>query len=258
MMCSVREMELGDDHDGIIEAPAEAKVGDPIAGWLGADDPVVDFEVTPNRPDTNGVNGVARDLASASLGKLITPHAGTRSRAHLNRPQKIGHAFPGRRGRTPAPHFAGRYVKGVKNGPSPQNGCRTSYARSASGLSMRLSMSRTTCFLRPRATATRLRCGQAEGGNSRPPMVANGESYLAHSTVRNMKLDETMTVIADDNGVLRTFGGIMGGEDDGVHGGNRQMFFIECAYFDPSAYQPKRGANYRHCFRCALPLRARR
>jgi phenylalanyl-tRNA synthetase beta chain len=63
MMCSARELELGDDHDGIIEAPGDAEIGAPVAAVLGADDPAIDFEVTPNRPDTNGVGGVARDRA---------------------------------------------------------------------------------------------------------------------------------------------------------------------------------------------------
>ena len=72
MMCSARELEMGDDHDGIIEAPADANVGAPVAEVMELNDPVIDFEVTPNRPDTNGINGVARDLAAAGLGRLIT------------------------------------------------------------------------------------------------------------------------------------------------------------------------------------------
>lgn len=69
MMCSARELELGEDHDGIIEAPLSAKIGDPVAAALGATDAVIEFEVTPNRPDTNGVAGVARDLAAAEIGR---------------------------------------------------------------------------------------------------------------------------------------------------------------------------------------------
>ena len=83
MMCSVRELELGDDHDGIIEAPVSAKVGEPVAKVMGANDPVIDFEVTPNRPDTNGVDGVARDLAAAGIGKFISPE-----------PKPVKGAFP--------------------------------------------------------------------------------------------------------------------------------------------------------------------
>ena len=70
MMCSVRELELGDEHDGIIELPADAPVGAAYAGWAGLDDPVIDVNVTPNRQDCMGVHGIARDLAAAGLGTL--------------------------------------------------------------------------------------------------------------------------------------------------------------------------------------------
>src|SRR3954464_2260598 len=70
MMCSVRELELGDEHDGIIELPADAPVGARYADWAGADDPVIDVAITPNRQDCMGVHGIARDLAAAGLGAL--------------------------------------------------------------------------------------------------------------------------------------------------------------------------------------------
>ena len=70
MMCSVRELELGDEHDGIIELPADAPVGASYAEWAGLDDPVIDVNVTPNRQDCMGVHGIARDLAAAGLGTL--------------------------------------------------------------------------------------------------------------------------------------------------------------------------------------------
>ena len=68
MMCSVRELELGDEHDGIIELAADAPVGAAYAAYAGLDDPVIDVAVTPNRPDAMGVRGIARDLAAAGLG----------------------------------------------------------------------------------------------------------------------------------------------------------------------------------------------
>ena len=118
MMCSARELEMGDDHDGIIEAPASAKIGDPVAEIMGVNDPVIDFEVTPNRPDTNGVNGVARDLAAAGLGKLATPEPTVIKGAYPS-PQKVVLDFPADAANA-CPVFAGRYVRGVKNGPSPK------------------------------------------------------------------------------------------------------------------------------------------
>ena len=68
MMCSTRELELGEDHDGIIELPADAPIGTPFADYHGAD-PVFDVAITPNRPDCMGVYGIARDLAAAGLSR---------------------------------------------------------------------------------------------------------------------------------------------------------------------------------------------
>ena len=73
MLCSAAELELSDDHEGIIELPDDASVGVPYARWAGLDDPVIDVAVTPNRPDATGVSGIARDLAAAGIGRLKTP-----------------------------------------------------------------------------------------------------------------------------------------------------------------------------------------
>ena len=70
MMCSVRELELGEEHDGIIELPEDAPVGAAFADFAGLDDPVIDVAITPNRQDAMGVHGIARDLAAAGLGTL--------------------------------------------------------------------------------------------------------------------------------------------------------------------------------------------
>src|ERR1700678_2448236 len=113
MLCSAAELELSEDHDGIIELPDDAPVGVAYARFAGLDDPVIDVAVTPNRPDATGVAGIARDLAAAGLGKFIEP------------------VIPAIPGRYPCPIdirldgsdacrvFAGRLIRGVKNGPSP-------------------------------------------------------------------------------------------------------------------------------------------
>ena len=73
MMCSERELELSDEHDGIIDLPADAPVGNSFAAYAKLDDPVIDINLTPNRPDATGVIGIARDLAASGLGRLKTP-----------------------------------------------------------------------------------------------------------------------------------------------------------------------------------------
>jgi phenylalanyl-tRNA synthetase beta chain len=226
MMCSAREMELGDDHDGIIEAPAQAVVGDPVAGWLGVNDPVIDFEVTPNRPDTNGVNGVARDLAAAGLGKLITPL-----------PQPVKGAFPcaqkiglrfSETTQDACPAFAGRIIKGVQNGPSPQwlqDKLRAIGLRPINAL-----VDITNYMSYDRARPLHVYDADKLNGEIHARLGERGENFLALDG-KEYAVDETMTVIADDNGVLG-LGGVMGGDSTGCTPETTNVF-IECACFDP-------------------------
>src|SRR5689334_16916304 len=111
MLCSGRELELSEESDGILELSDDLAVGAPAAEAFGLE-AVIDFEVTPNRPDWLGVDGIARDLAAAGLGKLktppVTPVAG-------KFPCPIEIRVDGEACRL----FAGRLIKGVKNGPSP-------------------------------------------------------------------------------------------------------------------------------------------
>jgi len=225
MMCSVRELELGDDHDGIIEAPSASKVGDPVAQWLGANDPVIDFEVTPNRPDTNGVNGVARDLAAAGLGKLITP-APASVKGGYPSPQKVELDFP-EGAENACPAFAGRYVRGVKNGPSPQwlqDRLRAIGLRPISAL-----VDITNYLSYDRARPFHVYDADKLNGVVRARLGKTGEKFLALDG-KEYEVDESMCVIADDAAVLG-LGGIMGGEDTGCTEETKNVF-IECAYFD--------------------------
>ncbi|MBV9044981.1 MAG: phenylalanine--tRNA ligase subunit beta, partial [Alphaproteobacteria bacterium] len=113
MMCSSRELLLGDDHDGIIELPAVAKIGDKASVALGLTDPVIEINLTPNRGDCTAVYGVARDLAASGLGRL---REGDLSPVPGKFPSPIKTSVEAK----DAPMFAGRLVRGVKNGPSPQ------------------------------------------------------------------------------------------------------------------------------------------
>ncbi len=226
MMCSVRELEMGDDHDGIIEAPSSARVGDPIAKVMGANDPVIDFEVTPNRPDTNGVNGVARDLAAAGLGKLISPEPKPIKGAYPS-PQKVELDFPAG-SESACSAFAGRYVRGVKNGPSPkwlQDHLRAIGLRPISAL-----VDITNYMSYDRARPLHVFDADKLQGVLRARLGKAGEKFLALDG-KEYEVDETMTVIADDAAVLG-LGGIMGGEDTGCTEETTNVF-IECAYFDP-------------------------
>lgn len=226
MMCSVRELEMGDDHDGIIEAPMEAKVGEPVTKWMGANDPVIDFEVTPNRPDTNGVNGVARDLAAAGLGKLITPEPKS-VKGEFGSPQKIGLHFEADVSDA-CSAFAGRYIRGVKNGPSPawlQDRLRAIGLRPINAL-----VDITNYMSYDRARPLHVYDADKLKGELHARLGKPGEKFLALDG-KEYASDATMTVMADDNGA-QGFGGVIGGEDTGCSEDTVNVF-VECAYFDP-------------------------
>src|ERR1700716_2054502 len=116
MLVSGFELQISDDHDGIIELPDDAPVGQSYAVWAHLDDPVIDINLTPNRPDCTGVHGIARDLAAADMGRFkentVKPVKG-----ELPCPATVRLDF----GATPSlcPAFGLRLVRGVKNGPSP-------------------------------------------------------------------------------------------------------------------------------------------
>ncbi|MEM1420090.1 MAG: phenylalanine--tRNA ligase subunit beta, partial [Pseudomonadota bacterium] len=117
MLCSEREMLLSDDHEGIIDLPADAPLGEKYIDYAGANDPVIEIAITPNRPDALGVYGVARDLAARGIGKLktapIEPVAGT-----FKSPIKV--SLDADVKDEACPLFVGRLIRGVKNGPSPK------------------------------------------------------------------------------------------------------------------------------------------
>ena len=221
MMCSVRELELGDEHDGIIELPEAAPVGQSFAAYSDAS-PVFDVAITPNRPDCMGVMGIARDLAAAGLGTF--------------KPIDV----PVIEGEGPCPveiriedvdgvpAYHGRVIRGVKNGPSPDWLQRRLKAAGQRPISALVDCTNYLMFATGRpAHVYDLR--KLSG-----PVIArrarNGETVEALNE-KTYTLDETMTVIADDKGV-HDIGGIMGGEHSGADESTTDVL-LEIAYFDP-------------------------
>ena len=138
MLVSEAEMELSDDHEGIIDLPDDAPVGEPYAKWAGLDDPVIEINLTPNRPDCTGVHGIARDLAAADMGKFIDPVAEA-GQGRVPLPGRGEDREPGAVPRLRAAPGARREERRRR-----PNGCRSASSRSACGRSTRWSTSPTS------------------------------------------------------------------------------------------------------------------
>ena len=228
MMCSIAELELGDDHDGIIELAGDAPVGQIYADWAGLDDPVIDVSITPNRQDCMGVRGIARDLAAAGLGTLralsevyrmdlTTPAAGTDAAPDVRTDDTEG-----------CPAFYAQSVSGVRNGDSPEWMRSKLKAIGQKPISLLVDI---TNFLsidlgRPLHVYDRTKLSGAlvarQAHDGEEIVALNGKTYT---------LNAGMTVIADDI-MVHDIGGIMGGEHSGVSAETTDVL-IECAFFDP-------------------------
>jgi phenylalanyl-tRNA synthetase beta chain len=222
MMCSSRELELGDDHDGIIELAADAPVGTAFADFAGLDDPVIEVAITPNRQDCMGVRGIARDLAAAGLGTL-KPLAVPPVAARFPCPTEIRTDDP-----EGCPAFYGRVIRGVRNGASPawmQARLKAAGQRPISALvditnyvmldHGRPSHAYDLATLKGAVMARRARDGETV-------TALNGKEYA---------LNADMTVIADDSAV-HDIAGIMGGEHSGCSDTTTDVL-LEVAYFSP-------------------------
>jgi phenylalanyl-tRNA synthetase beta chain len=235
MLCSASELELSDESDGILDLADDLAVGTPAAGVFGAE-PVIDFEVTPNRADWLGVAGIARDLAAASLGELKTPPT-TPVPGTFPSPISVRIAAP-----EMCPVFAGRLIRGVKNGPSPEWLQRRLTAIGLRSINRLVDVTNLVAYDRCRplhvydraklvGTEIVVRAGQVaadtpahDGGQHEHLIALDGKTYT---------VDPSMCVIADAGGERPVgLGGIMGGESTGCSDETVDVF-VECAWFDP-------------------------
>ncbi|MEO0543018.1 MAG: phenylalanine--tRNA ligase subunit beta [Pseudomonadota bacterium] len=222
MMCSERELEMSDEHDGIIDLPANAPIGESFASYAGLDDPVIEIGLTPNRPDCTGVYGIARDLAASGLGELRSPIIKPADGAG-ECPVKVTIDAP-----ELCPGFALRMVKGVKNGPSPQWMQQRLIAIGLRPISALVDITNYVTF-----------------GWGRPLHVFDAAKVSGNLVVRNAKEGETilgldgkeyaltpdMCTIADDKGP-ESIAGIMGGEESGCDETTTDVL-IESALWNP-------------------------
>lgn len=222
MMCSIAELELGDDHDGIIELPADAPVGEVYADWAGLDDPVIEVSVTPNRQDCMGVRGIARDLAAAGLGTL-KPLEVAANNATFACPTEIRTDDP-----EGCPAFYGRVIRGVTNGASPdwmQARLKAAGQRPISAL-----VDITNYVMLDHGRPSHAYDLAKLTGAVFARRAADGETVTALNG-KDYVLNAGMTVIADDAGV-HDIAGIMGGEHSGCSETTTDVL-LEVAYFTP-------------------------
>ncbi|HET9352405.1 MAG TPA: phenylalanine--tRNA ligase subunit beta, partial [Sphingomicrobium sp.] len=222
MMCSARELQLGEDHDGIIELPADAPVGTSFADYAGLDDAVFDVAVTPNRQDCMGVRGIARDLAAAGLGTL-KPLDVPAIDGSFDNPVEIRIEDP-----EGCPAFFGRTVRGLTNGASPEWMQRRLKAAGQRPISALVDITNYVMLdLGRPAHAYDLK--ELEGA-VRSRRAVDGEKVLALNE-KDYFLDGSMTVIADEVQV-HDIAGIMGGEHSGVTDSTTETL-LEICYFTP-------------------------
>ena len=221
MLCSEAELMISDDHDGIIDLPADAPVGQSYVGWTGSAEPVIEINLTPNRPDCTGVAGIARDLGATLIGTF------------KDRPPKpVAGRFPcpvtvtiGTAELCPA--FALRLVRGVKNVPSPD---WLQKRLTAIGLRPINALVDITNFITfDRARPLHVFDAAKVKGNLTVRRAQNGETLTALDG-RTYTLDQGMCVIADEQGV-ESLAGIMGGVATGCDA-NTTDVLIESALWN--------------------------
>jgi phenylalanyl-tRNA synthetase beta chain len=222
MMCSSRELELGDDHSGIIELPDDAPVGTAFTQYAGLDDPVFDVAITPNRQDCMGVRGIARDLAAAGVGTL-KPLAVPQIEGDFPCPVPIRIEDP-----EGCPAFFGRAIRGLKNGASPEWMQRRLKAAGQRPISALVDITNYVMIDLGRPSHAYDIAKLTGGLTARA--ARKGEKVLALNE-KEYALEPFMTVIADDAQV-HDIGGIMGGEDSGVSDATTDVM-LEVAYFTP-------------------------
>ncbi len=229
MMASERELELSEEHDGIIELPS-GTVGQSFADWLAENDPVrvdpvIEIAITPNRPDALGVRGIARDLAARGLGKLKKRDA---EPVESTFPCPITVTIDGDT-LEQCPVFYGRLIRGVTNGPSPkwlQDCLRAIGLRPISFL-----VDVTNFFTYDRNRPLHVFDADKIAGNALRVHRAKGGETLVGLDEKEYTFSEGMTLISDENGV-ESIAGVMGGLASGCTLETTNVF-VEAAYFDP-------------------------
>ncbi len=228
MLCSERELMLSDDHEGIIDLSEDAPLGERYIDYAGLNDPVIDVSITPNRPDALGVGGLARDLAARGLGRLITPEI---EPVPGGFPCPITVSIDAALQPDGCPVFAGRLIRGVRNGPSPK------WLRErlkAIGLRPISALVDVTNFLTyDRNRPLHVFDADKVAGGALTVRPADGSETILALDGKSYTFEPGMMMISDANGP-ESIGGVMGGEASGCTEDTVNVF-VESALWDPIA-----------------------
>ncbi|ULJ71318.1 phenylalanine--tRNA ligase subunit beta [Rhizobium gallicum] len=224
MMCSEKELMISDNHEGIIDLPEDAPIGTSYAAYAHLDDPVIEINLTPNRPDCTSIYGIARDLAASGLGTLKTRPAPCFA-VEGETPVKVKLDLDDEK---LCPGFALRLVRGVRNGPSPRWMQQRLLAIGLRPINALVDITNYMTFDQGRPM--HVFDAAKVSGNLTVRRAREGETVLALDQ-REYKLGPNNVVIADADGI-ESIGGIMGGEHSGCDE-NTTDVLIECALWDP-------------------------
>ncbi|MCF8473120.1 MAG: phenylalanine--tRNA ligase subunit beta [Emcibacter sp.] len=222
MMCSERELGLGDNHDGIIDLPQDAPVGTKFTDYKQLNDPVFEIAITPNHQDALGIYGIARDLAAAGLGQLKTGHIPSVEGSY-DCPQKVILQDP-----KSCPTFAGRYIRGLKNGPSPEWLQKKLRALGMKPISALVDITNFVSY--DRARPLHVYDADKLQGDIVVRLSEKGEYFEALDD-KEYTLNSGACVITDNSGVIG-LGGVMGGLSTACQNDTVNVF-VESAWFDP-------------------------
>lgn len=226
MMMSEAEMCLSEDHNGIVDLPTDTEVGARAVDVMGLTDPIIEIAITPNRGDCAGVRGIARDLAAAGFGTLKPLNTAAVS-GTFDSPIKV-HLHNPAEGPEACTQFVGRYIRGVKNGPSPkwlQDKLLAVGLRPISAL-----VDVTNLFSQDLCRPLHVFDADKLNGDIHVRLAKDGETLKALDEA-DYKLDDSMCVVADE-AAPQGIAGIMGGLESGCTDETTNVF-LECAFFDP-------------------------
>lgn len=225
MLCSFRELQLSEDHSGIMDLPEDAPVGSDLREYLQLEDSIFDIKLTPNKADCLSLLGVAREV-SALTGTPLAFHEAAKAKVTSDARQEVNILAPDLCGR-----FSGRVIRNINAKAATPEWMKQRLERSGQ---------RSVSALVDISNYVMLECGQPNhiydlDRIAGPLNVRWGEKGETVELLNGMtvEVDDWVGVIVDENGV-ESLGGVMGGDRTAISL-DTENIFIEAAFWWPDA-----------------------